>query len=141
MNAFYKIVELAQKIADVKSNINNDYNFFVFLVAFIFCLLFVAFTFSIVRTFVFSTSEQGFSPAFFMLLLSFTAIFYFFYFIAKPNLEKENNNAIAETKMENEKEIAGLYNSSLQLFGSRKTDNVDEMIKAAAEKKKNLTAK
>ena len=138
MNVFYKIVELAQKIADVKSNINNDNNFFVFLVAFIFCLLFVAFTFSIVHTFVFSTSAQGFSPAFFMLLTSFAAIFYFFYFIAKPNLEKENNNAIAETKMENEKEIAGLYNSNLRLFDNRKTDNVNEMIKAATEKKRKI---
>lgn len=135
MNVFYKIVELAQKIADVKLNINNDYNFLISLVTFIFALLFVAFVFSIVRAFVFSTSAQGFSPAFFMLSLSFTAIFYFFYFIAKPNLEKENNNGIAETKMENEKKIAGLYNSNLQLFGSRKTDNVNEMIEAAAEKK------
>lgn len=135
MNVFYKIVELAQKIADVKLNINNDYNFLISLVTFVFGLMFVVFVFSIVRAFVFSTSAQGFSPAFFMLLTSFAAVFYFFYFIVKPNLEKENNNGIAETKMENEKEIANLYNSNLQLFDNRKTDNVNEMIKAATGKK------
>ena len=127
MNVFYKIVELSQKIADVKLNVNNDENFFVFLVAFIFGLLLVAF--------VFSASTQGFSPAFFMLQISFVAVFSFFYFIVKPNLEKENNNRIAKTKMENEKEIANLYNSNLRLFDSRKTDNVNEMIKDATEKK------
>ena len=128
MNVFYKIVELSQGITNVKENINNTNNLFYILIAVIFALLLVNFLFS-------SVNEQGISPAFFLLPIAFIGIFACFYYILKPELEKSNNEEISKIKLENEKKIVDLYNSNLQLFDSKKTNDVNFIVEVSKEKK------
>lgn len=128
MNIFYKIVELSQGITNVKENINNTNNLFYILIVVILAFLLVAFTTG-------SVNEQGISPAFFLLPIAFIGIFSFFYYILKPELEKSNNEEISEIKLENEKKIVDLYNSNLQLFDNKKTNDVKFIVEVSKEKK------
>lgn len=122
------IVELSQGITNVKENINNTNNLFYILIVVILAFLLVAFTTG-------SVNEQGISPAFFLLPIFFIGIFSFFYYIIIPKLEKNTNDKITKTKLENEKKIVDFYNSNLQLFDNKKTKDVNFIIKISKEKK------
>ena len=128
MNVFYKIFELSQGITNLKENINNANNLFYILIAVLSALLLVSFIFS-------SVNEKGISPAFFLLPIFFIGIFSLFFYVLKPQLEESNNKEISKTKVENEKKIVDLYNSNLQLFDNKETNDVNEMIKISNEKK------
>lgn len=128
MNVFYKIVELSQGITNVKENINNANNLFYILIVLLVALLFITFT---------SDSLQGevISPVFFILPIFFIAAFSIFYQTIKPQLEKSNNEEISKIKLENEKKIVDLYNSNLQLFDNKKTNDVNFIVEVSKEKK------
>lgn len=129
MNAFYKIVELSQGITNLKENINNGNNLFYILIVIFSVLILLNFTSSSVR------NEEGISPAFFLLPIFFIGIFSVFYYIIKPKLEKSTTDIITKTKVENEKEIVNLYNSNLQLFDNKETNDVNFIVEVSKEKK------
>lgn len=133
MNVFYKIVELAQEAPVMKTNTNNS----MFLIGAI-VVAFLAFAFlgSVTKA-----TEKGISSGFLIVPLIVILFFMVFNFAVKPVLYKTVTTEIKKTEKENEKTILELYHSNLQLFDNKKMDNVQEIIKIAAEKKKNLMVK
>ncbi len=127
MNVFYKIVELAQEAPVMETNTNNS----MFLIGAI-VVAFLAFAFlgSVTKA-----TEKGVSSGFLIMPLIVILFFMVSNFAVKPVLYKTATTEIKKTEKENEKTILELYHSNLQLFDNKKMDNVQEIIKIAAEKK------
>ena len=127
MNVFYKIVALAQEAPVMETNTNN----FMFLIGAI-VVAFLAFAF---LGSVAETTERGISSGFLIVPLIVILFFMVFNYAVKPVLYKTVTTEIKKTEKENEKTILELYHSNLQLFDDKKTDDVQEIIKIATEKK------
>lgn len=127
MNVFYKIVELAQEAPVMETNTNNS----MFLIGAI-VVAFLAFAFlgSVTKA-----TVEGISSGFLIVPLIVILFFMVFNYAVKPVLYKTVTTEIKKTEKENEKTILELYHSNLQLFDNKKMDNVQEIIKIAAEKK------
>lgn len=127
MNVFYKIVELAQEAPVMETKINN----FMFLIGAI-VVAFLVYTFA---TSVLDSANQGLSLGFLIVPLIVILFFIVFNFAIKPVLNRTVAREIKKTEKENEKTIFELYHSNLRLFDNKKTDDVQEIIKIATEKK------
>lgn len=127
MNVFYKIVALAQEAPVMKTNVND----FMFLIGAI-VVAFLAFMF---LGSVAETTERGISSGFLIVPLIVILFFMVFNFAVKPVLYKTVATEIKKTEKENEKTILELYHSNLRLFDDKKTNDVQEIIKIATEKK------
>ena len=127
MNVFYKIVELAQEAPVMETKINN----FMFLIGAI-VVAFLVYTFA---TSVLDSANQGLSLGFLIVPLIVILFFIVFNFAIKPVLNGTVAREIKKTEKENEKTIFELYHSNLRLFDNKKTDDVQEIIKIATEKK------
>lgn len=127
MNVFYKIVALAQEIPVMKENTND----FMFLISAV-VVVFLAFVFLGSVT---NVTEEGISSGFLVVPLIVILFFMVFNYAVKPVLNKRVVTEIKKIEKENEKTILELYHSNLQLFDDKKTDDVQEIIKIATEKK------
>lgn len=127
MNVFYKIVALAQEAPVMETNTNN--------LMFIIGVIVVAFLALMFLGSVANATEGGISSGFLIVPLIVILFFMVFNFAVKPVLYKTVTTEIKKTEKENEKTILELYHSNLQLFDDKKTDDVQEIIKAATEKK------
>lgn len=127
MNVFYKIVELAQEAPVMETNTNNS----MFLIGAI-VIAFLAFAFlgSVTKA-----TEKGISSGFLIVPLIVILFFMVFNYAVKPVLYKTVTTEIKKIEKENEKTILELYHSNLRLFDDKKTDDVQEIIKIATEKK------
>lgn len=127
MNVFYKIIELAQEAPVMETNTNNS----MFLIGAI-VVAFLAFAFlgSVTKA-----TEEGISSGFLIVPLIVILFFMVFNYAVKPVLYKTVTTEIKKIEKENEKTILELYHSNLQLFDDKKTDDVQEIIKIATEKK------
>lgn len=93
---------------------------------------FLAFTFLGSVT---NVTEEGISSGFLVVPLIVILFFMVFNYAVKPVLYKRVTTEIKKIEKENEKTILELYHSNLQLFDNKKTDDVQEIIKVATEKK------
>lgn len=133
MNVFYKIVALAQEAPVMEANTNN----FMFIIGII-VVAFLAFMFLGSVT---NATEKGISSGFLIVPLIVILFFMVFNFAVKPVLNRTVATEIKKIEKENEKTILELYHSNLQLFDNKKTDDVQEIIKIAAEKKEKFDGK
>lgn len=133
MNVFYKIVELAQEVPVMETNTNN----FMFIIGVI-VVAFLAFTF---LESIGNSTVEGISSGFLIVPLIVILFFMVFNFAVKPVLNRTVATEIKKIEKENEKTILELYHSNLQLFDNKKTDDVQEIIKIAAEKKEKFDGK
>ena len=127
MNVFYKIVALAQE-APVMEAKTNDFMFIIGIIV----VAFLAFVFLGSVT---NVTEEGISSGFLAVPLIVILFFMVFNYAVKPVLYKRVTTEIKKIEKENEKTILELYHSNLQLFDNKKTDDVQKIIKIAAEKK------
>ena len=127
MNVFYKIVALAQE-APVMEAKTNDFMFIIGIIV----VAFLAFVFLGSVT---NVTEEGISSGFLAVPLIVILFFMVFNYAVKPVLYKRVATEIKKIEKENEKTILELYHSNLQLFDNKKTDDVQKIIKIAAEKK------
>ena len=127
MNVFYKIVALAQE-APVMEAKTNDFMFIIGIIVVVF-LVFV-FLGSVTNV-----TEEGISSGFLAVPLIVILFFMVFNYAVKPVLYKRVTTEIKKIEKENEKTILELYHSNLQLFDDKKTNDVQEIIKIATEKK------
>ena len=133
MNVFYKIVELAQEAPVMETKTNN----LIFLIG----AITVAFLVFVFLGSVTNVTERGISSGFLIAPLIVILFFMVFNFAVKPFLNKTVATEIKKIEKGNEKTILELYHSNLQLFDNKKTDNVQEIIKVAAEKKEKFESK
>ena len=127
MNVFYKIVELAQEAPVMETKTNN----LIFLIG----AITVAFLVFVFLGSVTNVTEEGISSGFLAVPLIVILFFMVFNYAVKPVLYKRVTTEIKKIEKENEKTILELYHSNLQLFDNKKTDDVQEIIKVATEKK------
>lgn len=111
----------------METKINN----FMFLIGAI-VVAFLVYTFA---TSVLDSANQGLSLGFLIVPLIVILFFIVFNFAIKPVLNGTVAREIKKTEKENEKTIFELYHSNLRLFDNKKTDDVQEIIKIATEKK------
>lgn len=133
MNVFYKIVELAQE-APVMETKTNDLIFLIGAIT-------VAFLVFVFLGSVTNVTERGISSGFLVMPLIVILFFMVFNYAVKPVLNKRVATEIKKIEKENKKTILELYHSNLQLFDDKKTDDVQEIIKIATEKKEKFDDK
>ena len=88
-----------------------------------------------------NSTVEGISSGFLIVPLIVILFFMVFNFAVKPVLNRTVATEIKKIEKENEKTILELYHSNLQLFDNKKTDDVQEIIKIAAEKKEKFDGK